>query len=143
MWPLISGQNATSPRVELPLSNNTYINGDYKLIVHGVFPSAGWTGPQYPNASSPAHDPSLVTLDCKMGCLFNVENDPVESNNLAASTPSLLAYMKRRLAYWTTTYYNNDETGTNSCPASVTEQCACWMAMNHWGGFFGPYQELP
>jgi arylsulfatase B len=143
VWPLLSGQNETSPRVELPVSNNTYINGRYKLITNGVFAYAGWTSPQYPNASSAQHDPNTVTLNCQDGCLFDVEEDPTEHQNLAESNPTVLAYMKERLAYWLTTYYNNHETGVNSCPPNITEECACWMATNHWDGFFGPYQELP
>ena len=28
MWPLISGQNSTSPRVDIPISNRTLLSGD-------------------------------------------------------------------------------------------------------------------
>lgn len=144
MWPLISGQNSTSPRVELPISNYTYINGNYKLITNGTFPYAGWTGIQYPNSSSPQHDPDLATLNCANGCLFDVANDPTEHDNIAAQNPAIVAYMQQRLNYWVSTYYNNNEQGVNSCPQDIAPytECACWMAMNRYGGFFGPYQEL-
>ena len=32
MWPLISGQNSTSPRVDILISNTTLISGDYKIL---------------------------------------------------------------------------------------------------------------
>ena len=36
MWPMISGQNATSPRVDIPASYSTLISGDYKILQGAV-----------------------------------------------------------------------------------------------------------
>ncbi len=33
MWPLISGINSTSPRVEIPIDDNVLIQGNYKLML--------------------------------------------------------------------------------------------------------------
>jgi arylsulfatase I/J len=142
VWPLISGQNATSPRVEIPVSNFTYINGSYKLIVGIKATYAGWEGPVYPNSTTPIHQVQTVTLDCTHGCLFNVEDDPTEHANLAASHPHILASMKARFAVLRESYYQNNEQGVNSCPPDITTECACWMAVNRYGNFFGPYQEV-
>ena len=50
-WPMISGQNLTSPRDELFITEDLLIQGDWKLIT-GKASSASWAGPTYPNSSS-------------------------------------------------------------------------------------------
>jgi len=86
MWPLISGQNSTSPRVDIPANNNTLISDDYKIIV-GNANQAGWTGPQYPNMTNP-HGGILVVEHCEdTGCLHNIKEDPEERMNLATQMP--------------------------------------------------------
>ena len=55
MWPLISGQNSTSPCTDIPASNFTLISGDYKIITGNVSWSA-WTGPHSPNRTSKGLD---------------------------------------------------------------------------------------
>ena len=45
MWPLISGQNSTSLRTDIPASNFTLISGDYKIIT-GSLNFSVWTSPQ-------------------------------------------------------------------------------------------------
>ena len=50
MWPLIPEQNFTSPRVDIPVTNETLISGDYKILTGNVA-KASWTGPHYPNSS--------------------------------------------------------------------------------------------
>ena len=39
MWPLISGENSTSPRTDIPISNVTLISGDYKILIGDVMQS--------------------------------------------------------------------------------------------------------
>jgi arylsulfatase B len=142
MWPMLSGVNSTSPRTELPVSNHTYIHGDMKLIIGFGAIEASWEGDYYPNSTSIAHDPYNFSLGCDSGCLFNVSADPTEHDNLAEAMPDVVAAMSARFQYWLSTYYQNHEQGVNSCPSDITGECACWMAMNKYGGFFGPYQEV-
>jgi arylsulfatase A-like enzyme len=142
LWPLLSGANSTSPRIEIPVSNYTYINGDYKLVIGVDAIVAGYQGPTYPNTTTPFNNPASVNLDCTTGCLFNLIEDPNETNNIAAENPSLVQSMHERLQYWITTYYSNNEQGVNSCPPNITENCSCWMAENRYHGFYGPFQEL-
>ena len=59
MWPMISGQNTTSPRVDIPATFSTLISGDYKIL-QGDVKQAGWTGPQYPNLTNPAGGINVV-----------------------------------------------------------------------------------
>lgn len=146
IWPLISGENETSPRTELPVNGDALIEGDYKYIA-GKPDYASWPGERYPNTSSTI--PPLIqqiTMDCTKGCLFNIggneTGDWTEHINIADQNPQKVQSMAARLAELEKGFFENNEKGENSCPANVNVTCACWMAMNHWGGYFGPYQYL-
>ena len=129
LWPLISGQSTVSPRVDVPISYNTLISGDYKILV-GDVPQAGWTGPHYPNTSKPAGIP--VKEHCgDSGCLYNIKEDPEEHVNLATSMPDVLKEMQTKLAEYQATYFNPDRGGI--WPG------ACETAINKYGGFWGPF----
>jgi arylsulfatase A-like enzyme len=139
LWPLLSGQNATSPRVELAFGTDAYINGQYKLLL-GSQSIAGWQGVHYPNASSNASAPSDVTLQCGSGCLFDVVADPNEYNDIAAQNPTIVSSMHARLNELIPGFFSNNDTGVNVCPGNITMPCACWAAWHVWGGYFGPFQ---
>ena len=51
VWSLIPGQNTTSPRTDIPVSHDTLISGDYKIIT-GSLTHSVWTGPQFPNTTT-------------------------------------------------------------------------------------------
>lgn len=138
LWPVISGQNETSPRVEIAVSNQTLIQGQWKLM-RGSMPYATWQGPQYPNASTPAHPPDPA-INCGTGCLFNIAQDLTEHSDVAAENPDIVAAMVARLDYLSKSFFSNNDTGVNICPPGISMPCACWAALNKWNGFFGPYQ---
>jgi arylsulfatase A-like enzyme len=142
VWPLLVGATDHSPRMEIPLSWKSLIQGEYKLIWAGSVPQSGWTGPIYPNASSSTSD-IWHDLNCSTGCLFNVATDRGEHIDLAQDQPVRLQAMKERLRELRTTFFQNDDVGQDSCPPDIDMPCACWMAINHYGGFLGPYQEVP
>ena len=154
LWPLLSGATTQSPRTEVPLelsgASPALIVGDYKLLVGQQGGSnnspGGWQGPRYPNASSAQHDPTKVAIDCgARGCLFDVQNDPTEQTDLAATKPSVLAAMHARLRELQPGAYSNNETGVDdpACASKPKDMpCACFLAQkgNKWDGFLGPYQ---
>ena len=128
MWPLISGQNSTSPRVDIPISNSTLISGDYKILVGNVH-EAGWTGPVYPNTTKA---PGIATMeDCESGCIYNIKEDPLEQNNLAFTMPDVLKEMQMKLAKYQNTCFDPDR--GNVWPG------ACKTALEKYGGFWGPF----
>lgn len=105
MWPLISGQNTTSPRVDIPLSEKTLISGPYKILT-GTVPQAGWTGPQFPNNTHPQGGISAKEECGDNGCLYNIIDDPEERINLAAKELEILQTMQQKLAKYQTSYFN-------------------------------------
>ena len=131
MWPLISGQNSTSPRVDIPISMTTLISGNYKILM-GNNGKAGWTGPVYPNNTNP--DGGIDAREhCgkRHGCLYDIINDPGEHKNLASQMPHKLKKMRKKLRKYQVTHFNPNR-GEKS-PA------ACEAALNEYGGFWGPF----
>jgi arylsulfatase I/J len=140
MWDLVSGQNMTSPRVDIVLGIQNYgkeetmsgwglISGDYKILV-GRVSNAGWTGPQYPNNTNPAGGITAVE-NCNEGCLFNIKEDPEERNNLNTTMTEVLSKMQEKLKMYFTTFFNPDR--------GKTDPRACETAINEYRGFWGPW----
>ena len=128
MWPLISGENLTSPRVDIPVTNGTLISGDYKIIT-GRVGNAGWTGPHYPNSSNPVH----AAVECGDGCLYNIKEDPFEHTNLATEQPDVLKKMQTKLAEYASTRFNPDR--------GKVWPGACEAAVNNYGNYWGPFLQ--
>ena len=129
MWPLISGQNSTSPRTDIPLSHDTLISGDYKIITDTVSSSV-WTGPQFPNTTTTSKQ-VRVTEQCGDGCLFNIKEDPNEYDYLANKMPTVLGDMQEKLAKYQKTYFDPDR--------GKVWPGACDFALNTYGQFWGPF----
>ena len=129
MWPLISGENSTSPRVDVPASINTLISGSYKILL-GKVPQAGWTGPHYPNLTNP-HGGIETAEECgDDGCLYNIMDDPEERVNLAARMPEVLKNMQNKLSNYISGYFNPDrgKAWPGACKAAID-----------YGNFWGPF----
>eukprot|EP00045_Choanoeca_perplexa_P013861 m.159069 g.159069 ORF g.159069 m.159069 type:complete len:493 (+) comp16480_c0_seq3:1-1479(+) len=130
MWPYVSGQSTSSNRTELPLisgSRGAIIVGDYKLI-RGEQDYGFWQGPVYPNASTNhKHEPQVL---CGTGCLFNIQEDPTEHNDLAASMPDKLQELLQRAEYWDAKAFNPNRGTFN--------ETLCCDYMKEHQGFCGP-----
>ena len=143
IWPLVSGANATSPRLEVPVDTHTLLVSDGDALwkyMDGKFTHATWVGPTFPNASGA--DPAGAPVeDCTAGCLFDVRADETEHNNVAAANPAVVAKMSARLAELVPNFYSNSDTGgTDLCPKG-TQDCMCWAAKNLHSGFLGPWHQ--
>lgn len=143
MWPLLSGENATSPRVEIPISPQVLFSWPYKLL-RGPQDWAGYTSAVYPNASSidPALSPNQWAF-CGDGCLFDVRADPEERDNVAAANPAVAAKLAARLAELVPGFFSNSDAGGRDVCPEGTKDCMCWAAENVHGGFLGPWHEWP
>ena len=129
MWPLISGDNSTSPRTDIPASYDTLISGDYKIITGGIS-FAVHTGPQYPNKTT-VPDEIHKKVNCGDGCLYNIKQDPYEYNDLATKMPDMLKTMQKKLQDYQKTFFNPDR--------GKIWPGACETAINKYGGFWGPF----
>ena len=126
---MISGQNATSPRVDIPASYFTLISGDFKILT-GDIPQAGWTGPQYPNITTPSGIKNVEHCG-DGGCLYNIKDDPEERVNLATKMPDVLKEMQQKLAKYQASYFN---------PKHGPGQLLASQAANDkYKGFWGPF----
>lgn len=141
MWPLLSGQVKASPRHELPMSKDALISGPWKLL-RNAQSLAIWQGPLSPNETVSHHDIINNNMDCGLpGCLYNVDEDPGEHTDLYAHNTARAERMSNRLDVLSKNFFVNTEENTYACPPGVEpKQCACWMAVNYYGGFMGPYQ---
>lgn len=140
LWPLISGQNATSPRAELALGAERevggLIRGGYKLVL-GTNAMAGWPGPVFPNTTSD-WDPSKSEETCgnttETGCLFHIMSDAGEHVNVAKEKPHIFENMLGRIAEINLGFFNPNR-------GSIDPR-ACELALGKYGGFWGPFVDV-
>ena len=135
LWPLLSGQNDTSPRTTILVDDGLLIHGDWKYIPGGkTLTGNARGGPDYPNATT-VNDPiESHKLKCPSeGCLFNVVTDPYETTNVAVQNPSVVSMMQQVMEREKATVW--------SAPHGEDPKCkeAAW---SRYGGFYGPWQEV-
>lgn len=144
LWPHLSGANATSPRTEVwftPLSGDrgngtntksadaAIIVGQHKLIV-GNISQASWCGPTYPNHTTWDTWKTIekCTSETKVGCLFDIMNDPSEHHDLALEEPTLAQKLLARLEELDRTLYDpprGDPDVSGAC-AQVVRNDGTW-----------------
>ena len=138
MWPLITGENSTSPRTEYPVNDWVLIQNNYKYIVNTSLNWASWGGYLFPNSTSPDHPIQYTMLNCSNGCSFNLENDMTEHVNVINENSDIAKKMNDRLEELKKGYYSNNEPGIPLCPDNINISCQCWAAFNLYDGFYGP-----
>ena len=121
---------STSPRTDIPISYNTLISGDYKILT-GTVDHAGWTDEDYPNSESVRFSSQACGLK---GYLYNIKDDPEETTDLASTRKSLLREMRTKLQEYQATFFDPDR-------GSVAKE-ACEAALGSYNGFWGPFIEL-
>ena len=153
-WPVINGNNMTSPRTELIIDNITLIQNNYKFInqsgqtftFHGCKKNeicyASWSGNLYPNTSSIQSSIQNFVINCENGCLFDIgsDTDYTEHNNIINQNTDIANKMNQRLIELRNGYYTNNENGQSLCQVN-TPSCSCSMALNEYGGFWGPWRS--
>ena len=80
--------------------------------------------------------------NCSSGCLFNVATDRGEYDDLAATNSQRVADMTQLLAEESERFFVNRDKGSDACPDGIEMSCGCWMAINKYGGAFGPFQNV-
>ena len=146
VWPLVSGQNATSPREDIfigpmvidriVLSGYGLIRGEYKILL-GFHIYASWTGPKYPNVTAPTGSDDWPGEDCgKTGCLYNIIKDPEERVDLAgnSSMSSILDELRARATAYREKMFRPHR--------GFVDPKACQTAFEKYDAFWGPWVEL-
>jgi len=141
MWPLLSGQTNKSLRNEIILGDTFLelfestvigglIQGPWKLIL-GLQTQTGWTGPTYPNSSTNWQS-DFALESCEFsGCLFNIETDPTEHNEVGDQFPEIRHKLHERIRELEKTVFSPDR--------GLEDPAACGTALTTWGGFWGPW----
>jgi len=141
MWPLLSGQNKTSPRTEIPLGDTLasdtiiggLIQGPWKLLL-GPIAQNGWTGPIYPNASTNWDSGSSIErCGRQIGCLFNIAEDPTEHQEVSSKYPDIQKKLFDRITELSKSVFSPNR--------GEVDPKACQAAVNVYGGFWGPWLE--
>ena len=152
-------QGAAGPRADEPLfiSGNALLSYPYKLVT-GKQPYMVHTGPLYPNCSTVGRfvsggGPDFVDFgvlekkvdlgddhywrgDCGDGCLFNIEDDPTESQDLSRD-PKYQAQLKQMIDTLA------DMNKTLFLPErGETDVKACYSIMLNGAGHFGPFVDI-
>eukprot|EP01064_Diplonema_japonicum_P010618 TRINITY_DN1785_c0_g1_i1.p1 TRINITY_DN1785_c0_g1~~TRINITY_DN1785_c0_g1_i1.p1 ORF type:complete len:532 (+),score=127.75 TRINITY_DN1785_c0_g1_i1:635-2230(+) len=131
-------KNATVPRTMIHLSDQALIQGEWKVLV-GQQVMTGWQGPYYPNATGlqPLYNKDSPVDDwkheCGTGCLYNIIEDPNETNNLALTNGNKLQELTSKLADLNKGNYNPNR--------GQGDPRACQQAIKY-GGFYGPWIDL-
>ena len=145
VWPLITGENATSPRAEWPLTplgedtvrsehggDAAYMaEGRFKLIVGGAVQQAGWCGQAHPNRTTP-WDSFKTLLNCsataaKTGCLFDVLADPGEHADLALLMPDKAAEIYAKMLVAEKKWFDPDRGPPDAHACTVARTTGFWQ----------------
>jgi arylsulfatase I/J len=155
-WPLFTGANVTSPRVEMSIGDTTAMtyNGKGDTLVGGLLRADGLKlllgaenklflidqdviagGPLYPNASSWDLFPQAHVKFCgrtaATGCLFNVTEDPSEEKNIASERKEDFDAMLARIDSLQRSVFSPDR--------GEDDGRACAMGTGAYGGYWGPF----
>mmetsp|Transcript_1282 Transcript_1282/g.3170 ORF Transcript_1282/g.3170 Transcript_1282/m.3170 type:complete len:578 (-) Transcript_1282:251-1984(-) len=135
MWPMLSGQNLTSPRSSILVTRDLLVHGQWKYVRGGAqMFEAAWGGETYPNASTSSDPIEAHTFDCPwQGCLFDLEHDVEERYEVSSMHPEVVGELAARMdelakTIWTTTH-------------EIDPMCT-EVAKTKYGGFYGPWLEL-
>ena len=145
VWALITGTNKTSPRTEWALTpfgedlqrsshggDAAYMSeGRYKLIV-GVIQQAGWCGQVHPNVTV-QWDSYKTIENCtvpeigKLGCLFDVLEDPTEHNDLALKMPDKALEILQKMEIAERTWFNPDRGAPSERACEIAAETGYWQ----------------
>jgi len=150
MWPLITGRNTTSPRYEFPITpvgedllredsggDAAYMMGGFKLIV-GFVLQDGWCGQEHPNASQPWDSFTSIHYctqgfdgtaeeNRKLGCLFDVINDPEERHDLALEMPDKVEEIYNKMMDAQKNWFNPDRGTPDPKACKVARKSGFWQ----------------
>jgi len=138
VWPLVSGQNATSPRTTILVNAQLLVHNQWKYVkANSSMMEASWGGVQYPNGTTLADNTWISTFSTKCtnpeGCLWNVADDVTEQTEVAAENPAVVDMLQHIMATEAATIFSVSHANDPSCKP---------YCQQHYGGFYGPWKEV-
>ena len=109
--------------------------GLWKVLIGGVSMDY-MTGPHFPNDTTAwtAHNsPEQLFLDCGEACLWRIDQDPTENEDLSKDPANLERIQKMKTAA------EAANATTFSPNRGTTDRLACTTAQGKWGNFWGPF----
>ena len=142
VWPILTGENKTTPHSEIVLSYNytgkgAIIVGDYKLIIGSQGEGCDalmWSPIDYPCTEGPKGD------NCDPYCLYNIIQDPEEKNELSTKEPDKLQELLQHYNEYGKEPRDMQDQGYHSDAELPVFKDACkYMTEN--GGYWQPWQN--
>jgi arylsulfatase I/J len=144
MWPYFSGQITDGPRQELVFGPEALMQGKYKLLM-GDHPHGDWSGPDSPNETSKF---GMEHVNCSDGCLFDVNHDPGEQNDLSSTkfelVQEMIAKLKQHSRNFLKQSWHKAHASDERCPDlnGTDIKCRCWAALHVNDGYYGPWGRV-
>lgn len=140
-WPFLLGETAHHPRTTLRIGDSRgneawvggFIGGHYKILV-GRQGQSVWTdknGPSFYDRVTAKKTFEFCGLKPETGCLYDIMEDPSETNNIAESHPEVFGMLLEQVARFNKTVFNPDR--------GQSHPRACTQAVNAHNGFWGPF----
>lgn len=141
VWPIITGENSSTPHDEIVLgyefeNNGAIIVGDYKLIVgpqRTTSDSLMWSPLTYPCDLGPKGD------NCHNYCLYNIVQDPGEHIELSEKEPKILQELLQRYNAYSKEPREMQDQGYHSLGELPKAKNACEYMQQH-GGYWRPWK---
>ena len=144
VWPIITGENSSTPHDEIVLGYNyigqgAIIVGDYKLIVGPQGDKCSrlmWSPVDFPCSDGPKG------INCDPYCLYNIVDDPEERHELSSEEPEILDRLMKHYNQFSKEPRSMQDQGYHSSKELPTFSSACKYMKEH-GGYWRPWKELP
>ena len=143
VWPILTGENSTSPHDEIVLGydfNNqgAIIVGNYKLIVQlqgANCDSLMWSPLDYPCSQG------ATGANCDPYCLYDIVSDPSEKNDLSSTNPSKVKELLDRYNAYSKEPRDMQDQGIHMEKDMAKDPNACKFMADH-GGYWRPWKNL-
>ncbi len=135
VWPMLSGQNLTSPRTTILVTKDLLVHDRWKFVRGGAqMIEAAWGGPHYPNATTASDPIDGHSFRCpERGCLFDLVADPTEREEVGAAHPAVAQELQQRMEALANGIWQTSHANDPACRKAATER---------YGGFYGPWLEV-
>lgn len=138
VWPLVSGQNKTSPRTTILVNAQLLVHNQWKYVKpKSNMIEAAWGGVAYPNGTTLADNTWISNFHsmCNQpqGCLWDVASDYTEQTEVSAQYPAVVSELAKIMADEAATIYSVSHANDPACKP---------YCFANYGGFYGPWKEV-